>query len=158
MICVTLNSLLEDAPMIKTLIRIFRAGQETVMFVPMLAVLFIGCRMRALQLTRADDGTIPPSAGPQPWAQKAMYAASLSLLVQIAMTMLVEIVHGSHHEASLRKGGARVSVTPRDGQNEGLTAERITVYVIEVVHFGCLIAMYGGACVIIAAIFMMTPE
>ena len=52
--------------MIKTLIRIFRAGQETVMFVPMLAVLFIGCRMRALQLTRSAvwhmNNSIPTDA------------------------------------------------------------------------------------------------
>merc|ERR1719301_104059 len=47
---------------------IFEAGQKTVMFCPMLAMLFIGCRMRALQLTKATDGTIPPGAGPQGWA------------------------------------------------------------------------------------------
>merc|ERR1719473_1846375 len=47
------------------LIALFEAGQKTVMFAPMLSILFIGARMRALQLTKATDGTIPPSAGPQ---------------------------------------------------------------------------------------------
>merc|ERR1719420_1884750 len=72
-ICITIKqfaNLSESADDIITMsIFIFEAAQKTVMFAPMLSMLFIGTRMRALQLTKATDGTIPPQAGPQPWAQ-----------------------------------------------------------------------------------------
>jgi len=51
--------------LIDTLIYTFEGAQKTVMFAPMLAVLFIGCRMRALQLIEMALGTVPASAGPQ---------------------------------------------------------------------------------------------
>merc|ERR1719191_2152789 len=81
---------------IRRLINLFGVAREPVMFAPMLAILFIGCRMRALQLTKADDGTIPTSAGPQPWAQMAMYASSLSVLLQVMIVVLVNLVGGQN--------------------------------------------------------------
>merc|ERR1719345_202230 len=79
------------------LIGVFEGGQKTVMFAPMLSTLFIGTRMRALQLILGDDkdGNIPPGAGPQTWAQDAMYLATWSLHVQLIMTILVPLVTGS---------------------------------------------------------------
>merc|ERR1719387_3174818 len=77
---------------------IFEAGQKTVMFCPMLAMLFIGCRMRALQLTKATDGTIPPGAGPQGWAQQGMFLASWSVLIQVILTIVVPLVVGGKPE------------------------------------------------------------
>merc|ERR1719326_1825548 len=68
-ICITLRQFLPDVEIFEKAIAIFDAGRATVMFAPMLSMLFIGTRMRALQLTKATDGTIPPTAGPQGWAQ-----------------------------------------------------------------------------------------
>merc|ERR1719310_2708644 len=110
MVCVTINNMVEDSTLVRRLIFIFRAGQETVMFVPMLAMLFIGCRMRALQLTRSVDGTIPTTAGPQPWAQTAMFASTASILVQMVMLVSVLMGEHDHHAPTLGKGGARVSL------------------------------------------------
>merc|ERR1719420_2248163 len=80
---------------LETVIAIFDGAQKTVMYAPMLAILFIGTRMRALQLTRAKDGTIPPDAGPQPWVQDAMFLATWSLLVQLIMAILAPICTGT---------------------------------------------------------------
>merc|ERR1719389_1285127 len=77
------------------IIGVLEAGRQTVMFAPMLSMLFIGTRMRALQLTKATDGTIPPSAGPQPWAQQGMFLFTWSVLVQVLMTLVVPIATGS---------------------------------------------------------------
>ena len=58
-------------------ISIFEAARMTVMFVPVLSMLFVRVRMRALtlalQLTKATDGTISVTAGPQNWVQDEMY-------------------------------------------------------------------------------------
>merc|ERR1719345_552267 len=77
------------------LIGIFEAGSKTVMFAPMLSILFIGARMRALQLTKATDGTIPTIAGPQLWVQQGMFLATWSVLVQLIMTILVPVCTGT---------------------------------------------------------------
>merc|ERR1719158_2380034 len=62
-ICITCQQILGDNPIWDKAIAIFDAGRATVMFAPILSMLFIGTRMRALQLTKATDGTIPPTAG-----------------------------------------------------------------------------------------------
>merc|ERR1719160_682432 len=64
-------------------IAICEGAQKTVMFAPMLAILFVGTRMRALQLTKAKDGTIPTTAGPQPWVQDAMFLGIATVMVGI---------------------------------------------------------------------------
>merc|ERR1719263_75864 len=76
-------------------ISIFESARMTVMFAPMLSMLFIGTRMRALQLTKATDGTIPTTAGPQTWVQDGMFLATWSVLVQLIMAILVPICTGT---------------------------------------------------------------
>merc|ERR1719498_2135155 len=86
-----------SAGLIDTLIYTFEGAQKTIMFAPMLAVLFVGCRMRALQLILGDNetGVIPPGAGPQTWAQDAMFLATWSLHVQLIMTCMVPVITGA---------------------------------------------------------------
>merc|ERR550514_1649480 len=90
-ICITAQQFMGSSPFWDTTIAIFDAGRATVMFAPMLSMLFIGTRMRALQLTKATDGTIPPTAGPQGWAQDGMFLSTWSVLVQVIMAILVPI-------------------------------------------------------------------
>merc|ERR1719162_2705524 len=81
-ICITAQQIFGDAPIWDKAIGIFDAGRATVMFAPMLSILFVGTRRRALQLTMTTEGTIPPSAGPQAWAQDGMFMSTWSCLVQ----------------------------------------------------------------------------
>merc|ERR1719326_644173 len=128
------------------LIQIFEAGQKTVMFAPMLSMLFIGCRMRALQLTKAKDGTIPPGAGPQGWAQDGMFLSTWSVLVQVIMVLLAPVFIGM---PKMDEDGNLV--TPPN-------ANIIVAVVLDIIRYICLIAMYGGAIAVMAAVFVMTPE
>merc|ERR1719158_424805 len=61
-ICITLKQFIPGLPGLTVAISVFEAGQKTVMFAPMLSIPFIGTRMRALQLAKAQDGTIPKEA------------------------------------------------------------------------------------------------
>jgi hypothetical protein len=97
-ICITAQQIMGDAPIWDKAIAIFDAGRATVMFAPMLSMLFIGTRMRALQLTKATDGTIPPTAGPQGWAQDGMFLSTWSVLVQVIMSILVPCLTGAKPE------------------------------------------------------------
>merc|ERR1719454_2471292 len=52
--------------------------QNTVSFAPMLCILFIGARMRALQID-------PVNGNPQKWAQNCFYLCAYSVLVQLIL-------------------------------------------------------------------------
>merc|ERR1719230_468951 len=67
-VCITVKQF-TNMEILGYIISIFESARMTVMFAPMLSMLFIGTRMRALQLTKATDGTIPTTAGPQTWVQ-----------------------------------------------------------------------------------------
>merc|ERR1719439_257183 len=146
-VCITAQQILGDAPIWDTAIAIFDAGRATVMFAPMLSMLFIGTRMRALQLTKATDGTIPPTAGPQGWAQDGMFLSTWSCLVQVIMAILVPILTGSTPEMD-EDGNLK---TP-----EG--SSKIVAIVCDLIKYLCLISMYGGSAIVIYAVYTMTPE
>merc|ERR1719333_688458 len=147
-ICITIKQFSPSLRFMDFLIGVFEAGQKTVMFAPMLSMLFIGARMRALQLTKATDGTIPPTAGPQPWAQDAMFLATWSVLVQLIMAMVVPLLTGTGKPEMDEDGNVK---TPA-GTNKYVGA------IFDVIKYLCLISMYGGACVVVYAVYTMTPE
>merc|ERR550514_2084566 len=129
-------------------IAICEGAQKTVMFAPMLAILFVGTRMRALQLTKAKDGTIPTSAGPQPWVQDAMFLATWSVLVQLIMCILVPICTGTATPEMDHSGNVKVP--------EG--SHKFLGIAVETIRYLSLVAMYGGIAAVMIGIYMMTPE
>merc|ERR1719262_2188031 len=144
-ICITAQQFLGDAPIWDQAIAIFDAGRATVMFAPMLSMLFIGTRMRALQLTKASDGTIPVTAGPQPWAQDCMFMCTWAVLIQVLMVMVM----GCMYEVSMDEDG---------NMKAPENASKIVGWLVTFLRYACMIAMYGGVGVLIYAVFDMTPE
>merc|ERR1719183_1361564 len=65
-------------------------AKATVAFCPMLSILFVGTRMRALQMT-ANRGA------PQGWVQDGMYLASWSVLIQFMMCLLMPVFTGKKY-------------------------------------------------------------
>merc|ERR1719313_1041684 len=59
-------------------------AKGTIAFCPMLAILFVGTRMRALQLTNNRGA-------PQGWCQDGMYMATWSILLQFMMVLLIPV-------------------------------------------------------------------
>jgi len=145
---ITIKQFNPDMEVMSTIIAIFEGAQKTVMFAPMLSMLFIGARMRALQLTKATDGTIPTTAGPQGWAQQGMFLCTWSVLVQLIMTILVPVITGSSKPEMDEDGNVK---TP-EGSN------KIFGMICDAIRYLCLIAMYGGAGTVMYAVYTMTPE
>merc|ERR1719395_480064 len=58
------------------------SAKSTVQFAPMIAVLFVATRMRALQMT--DN-----KGAPQGWCQDGMYLATWSILIQFMMCLII---------------------------------------------------------------------
>ena len=130
-------------------ISIFESARMTVMFAPMLSMLFIGTRMRALQLTKATDGTIPVTAGPQTWVQDGMYLATWSVLVQLIMAILVPICTGT--------GKPEMDHSGNDKTPEGIG--KYAGYAIKTIWCLCrLIAVYGCIMTMMVGVYFMMPR
>merc|ERR1719472_759015 len=54
-------------------------------FAPMLAILFIGARMRALQMD-------PVNGSPQKWAQNCFYMCTYAVAAQVLLSIVVPLV------------------------------------------------------------------
>merc|ERR1712139_682650 len=64
------------------------AAKMTVNLAPMLAILLIGARIRALQID-------PKNGNPQQWAQKCFYMCTFSILVQAGLALILPIAAGA---------------------------------------------------------------
>merc|ERR1719313_2820774 len=61
--------------------RVLESALPTMALIPMLCILFIGARLRALELD-------PVNGSPQKWAQTCMFICSYAVLVQTLSSML----------------------------------------------------------------------
>lgn len=124
------------------IIRVLRLAAHTVFFAPMLCVLFIGARLRAMEVDR-ELGM------PQPWAQDAFYACSYALLLQTSMVVLVPLLPG---------GDSR--------RGEGLMGGDVEVVLAQHEHGACRLlfallrfapglALFGSVAVVIASILTL---
>merc|ERR1719247_3010291 len=104
-------------------------------FAPMLAILFIGARMRALQMD-------PVNGAPQKWAQNCFFMCTYALLVQTCLTIAIPVVLGGTAK--------KVEPTPeRPYVTEGEVEYEITgmgagvATVLSVVKYAILICIYA---------------
>merc|ERR1719224_26541 len=132
------NTLRYDA-FFSSAIGTMEAAKNTVMFCPMLAVLFIGLRMRALQIT--DN-----QGSPQKWAQQAMFLCTYAVLLQVLLVMTLPIFMGDAPK------------TDADGNVISKPSSPILAYIIAGCRYAALLGVYGGAVTCIVALFQITPE
>merc|ERR1719379_411734 len=110
----------------------------TMFFAPMAAVLFIGARMRALQMD-------PINGAPQKWAQNCFYAITYAILMQCILAVAVPLVlGGSVKEGDKGKGDVEYNVEHK-GIGACLTAARWIV----------MISVYFGIAAVIWSVFVI---
>jgi len=120
---------------------ILEDSTQTLAFCPMMAVLFIGARMRAVQ--------IDPHGAPQPWAQSAFFLATYAILVQTLMVMITPYF----------SGGASAEVDA-EGKAAYRTQEVSPVaYLTTLIRYVALVALYFGAVTVIYSVLVIqTPD
>jgi len=114
------------------IVGVMNAAANTMEFAPMLAILFLAARMRALQ----HDGQ------PQAWAQTCMYAATLSVCMTTILAILVPVVMG---------GGMRTNPVTKETVFE--VPNPIIGYTLVGVRFLCMLGFYVGAVGVAHSIF-----
>jgi len=121
------------------------SAKATVQFAPMLAVLFIATRMRALQMT--DN-----KGSPQGWVQDGMYLATWSIMIQFMMCLIMPFFTGHKYTPDTMDGSQKPEEADKEVSNYwGAMA-------VTVIRYSALLALLGGVTTVTVGVFMMTPE
>merc|ERR1719311_2018430 len=110
-----------------------------VMFCPMISILFVGTRMRALMLTHHKGA-------PQGWCQDGMYMATWSLLIQFVMVLVTPCATGVPAQVD------------EDGNIKWEPDNKILFYCVVTIRALGFILLYGGIIAVIVGVYTMTPE
>merc|ERR550514_576946 len=149
-VATTLLQFLEKSVLVGTLFATFYGGTKTVLFAPMMAILFIAARVRALQLTTGKDGAIPVTAGPPTWAQECMFLATWSVMLQFVMAIALPWVLGPGQDEQMNNADFTYARPAGINRKVGIA--------LDVVRYLSMLAMYGGVTGVVVATFIMTPE
>jgi hypothetical protein len=123
------------------------SAKATVQFAPMLSVLFVATRMRALQLTQNRGA-------PQVWVQDGMYLASWAVLIQFLMCLLMPICTG-------RKFAPDTLVFSQKTKDHDINATpggKIGAITVTVLRYAALLALFVGVVMVITGVIIMTPK
>merc|ERR1719252_256795 len=104
-------------------------------FAPMLAVLFIGARMRALQMD-------PVNGAPQKWAQNCFFMCTYALLAQTCLCIAIPVVLGG----KAKKGKV-------EGDMEYEVSNVVPGIIMTIIRFAITISIYVGFTCVIYSIF-----
>jgi len=120
-------------------------AKGTLAFCPMLSILFVATRMRAMTLTNWKGA-------PQGWAQDGMYMATWSVLLQFLMVLLIPLC------TLVMEGKATHAECDEDGNPKFKPEGKIALLVVEIIRFLALGLLYGGTITVMVGIWTMTPE
>jgi hypothetical protein len=114
------------------------SAKATVMFAPMLSILFVGTRIRALQLTN-NEGS-PPE-----WVQQGMYMATWSVMLQFIMCLITPVFTGTP------------AVVDQDGNLKSEPSSKVGFLVVQIIRWMGFVLLYGGIITVIIGVHTMTP-
>jgi len=120
------------------------SAKSTVQFAPMLCILFVATRMRALQMTQNRGA-------PQGWVQDGMYLASWSVLIQFMMCLLMPVLTGKKYTPDTLDGATK----PDEASN---LANPWAAGVVTAIRYVALLSLLGGTATVITGVILMTPE
>jgi len=126
------------SPMLNTAISTFDSARATVMFCPMLSILFVGVRMRALQIT-------DQKGAPQGWAQQGMFLCTYSLMAQVLMVLILPCFTGA---------------PPKMDADGNVVSEQTGImgHIMVAIRYLAFLALYGGVVTVVTSLFLITPE
>jgi len=114
-----------------TFLQALFAAKDSVMAAPMLSVLFLGARMRALQITNNKGA-------PQGWAQDCMFLCVVSVMLQAILAIVTQFLAPKHSDRP-------------DGGNKAAAGVALFQFVL-------MLTMHGGGLAVIVSVFLITPE
>merc|ERR1719465_374179 len=111
---------------------------DTLAMAPMLCVLFLAARMRALQMD-------PVGGNPQKWAQNCFYACTYSLICQTALATIVPLFLGGKVEKNEKiEGDFKYELK----EKEGFVAKALTAF-----RFLIMLTLYACTMAVVCSVF-----
>merc|ERR1719359_1853805 len=117
----------------------------TIAFCPMLSILFVATRMRAMTLTQWQGA-------PQGWCLDGMYMATWAILLQFFMVLLIPLC------TVVMEGKATHPELDEDGNVKFKPEGKIALIVVQVIRWIGFILLYAGAVTVMVGVYTMTPE
>merc|ERR1719240_2174053 len=120
-------------------------AKGTLAFCPMLSILFVATRLRAMTLTQWRGA-------PQGWTQDGMYMATWAIGIQFLMVLLIPLC------TLVMEGKATHPETDEDGNVKFKPEGKIALIVVEIIRWLAFILLYVGTITVMVGIWTMTPE
>merc|ERR1719324_1955368 len=120
-------------------------AKGTIAFCPMLSILFVATRMRAMTLTNWKGA-------PQGWAQDGMYMATWAVLIQFLMVLAIPVC------TLVMEGKATHPELDDDGNVKWNPSGKIALIVVQIIRWIGFGLLYGGVITVMVGIWTMTPE
>merc|ERR1719504_540865 len=121
---------------------ILKSAATTVSFAPMLAVLFLACRMRVTWLTQGKGN--PPE-----YVQAAMYCATYAVLAMTLCVCVIPIFTGKVIGVDVKTGDIPADAKPFDN--------KIVAGCFTALKFLIMLGLYAGALVVVFGIINFEP-
>merc|ERR1719463_870921 len=115
--------------------QVMMRAADTLGMAPMLCILFLAARMRALQMD-------PVSGNPQKWAQNCFYMCTYALIAQTLIAVIVPLILNSEVEEARIEGEVEVEV------GGGMLAKGMTA-----IRFLIMLSVYIGAIAVVCSVF-----
>jgi len=148
-------------PSNKKLQSVFESAEQSLAFAPMLCVMMICVRLRAIQLHIRD---------PQSWAQVAMYVATWTVVIQVFAAVMIVCVTPSDdeekkdssrsHRSGMDPSGSEDLQDPPDAVEEDQSnlRRKFAVIGLLIVRYSAAACLYGAMAVLIVALFVMESD
>jgi hypothetical protein len=117
---------------------IFNTAIESMHLAPMLCILFLACRLRAIEVGRDN---------PQKWAQTCFWVSTITVVGLTCLTAMTPICFG----ARLKRGASETDLVFEVTNRSAVMGLTIARYVLMVVLYGCF-------CAIVTSIFMLDED
>merc|ERR1719178_594228 len=130
---------------LKLVSQLMQNCQATISFCPMLAILFVGTRMRALQITNNKGA-------PQGWVQDGMYMATWAILLQFLMVLLIPLC------TLVMEGKATHPELDDDGNVKWNPSGKFALIVVQIIRWLGFVLLYVGTICVMVGAYTMTPE
>merc|ERR1719247_2179319 len=118
-------------------------GSETMFYAPMVCLMFVGFRMRVLQLTKG-------TGNPQDWVRNSMLAVTYSILVNTLLVTIIPFV-----SAKELKTDPETGVMENDGANP--FESRVMQIGFNILRYAVFLGLYVGFAAVCVGVFLFKP-
>jgi len=131
--------------------------QDTMKFCPMLAILFLGARMRALQLqaTARGPGNRAANVNPQPWAQDAFYTCIFAVFGQLLAKVVVDSPTAKFEAGAESRAERRRASGGFEDMNEGKFQASGGAFAAKFLEIVCMVFMFAGLITIVTSVYLI---